>query len=153
MAPIDFGPRMKELLRVRGLSQIALADAIGTTGATMSRIVAGKAGLTVRMAHKIAAQTGVRSAWLLTGELPMMEGQDLSAVARESYLSGWRDAIASIEQRLKELGTLVPGLSPEISRRGSLSALGAAKQHRLELEARGLARPQGAPPRPRRKRA
>ena len=152
MIGIEFGPRMRTLLRTRGLSQVALAQAIGTTGATISRIVSGKAGLTVGMARRIAATTGVRSAWLLTGELPMVEGQDLNAVARESYLAGWRDAVSSIEQRLKELSALAPGMAPEVSRRGSLSALAAAKRHHQELEARGLVRPPAAPP-ARRKRA
>src|SRR3990172_7163599 len=95
------GQRVAEALRSRDLNQSQLAAKVGTSGATISRVIAGKLGLSVKLAEQIAAITEVRAGWLLTGELPMRRGQDLNAVAEASYLAGWRDAIASATLHLR----------------------------------------------------
>ena len=147
------GQRVAEALQARKLNQSQLAATVGTSTTTISRVISGKTGLSVELAEQVAATTGVRAGWLLTGELPMRPGQDLAAVAEASYLAGWRDAIAGVEQNLKVLAKQRPKESSAISRRGSLSALAAAKRHHQELEARGLVRPPAASPARPRKRA
>ena len=147
------GQRVAEAIRVQGLNQSQLAAKAGTSGATISRVIAGKLGLSVELAGRIAAVTDVRAGWLLTGELPMRRGQDLNAVAEASYLKGWRDAVASAEQQLKRMAEQGPGGISGVSFRGSSSRLAAAKRHLQELEARGLAGPRAAPLVPRQKRS
>jgi len=146
------GQRVDEAIRAQRLNQSQLAALTGTSGATISRVIAGKLGLSVELAERIAAVTGVRAGWLLTGELPMRQGQDLNAVAEASYLKGWRDAVASAEQQLKGMAEQGPGGISGVSPRASSSRLAAAKRHLQELEARGLVRAHVVPPAPRRKR-
>jgi transcriptional regulator with XRE-family HTH domain len=133
MAYNEVSTRMQHLLRAREVTQSDLADGIGTTPATVSRIAAGKAGLTVEMAHRIAAETGVRAGWLLTGELPMYAGQDMGAIAREGYLAGWRDAVAAMEQRLYEVAGGAPAGDRPTKRPSPTSALADAKRNHQEL--------------------
>ena len=147
------GRRLRELLASGGLSQSEIAEAVRTTGATISRIIGGKSGLTVGMAERIAAVTGVRAGWLLTGEIPMYPNQDLGNITREAYLAGWRDAVSAMRNRMDEIATGAPSGKAESTRRGSVSALDAAKRHRRELEERGLVHPPAAPAARRRKRA
>jgi transcriptional regulator with XRE-family HTH domain len=138
MAANDVSIRMQQLLRAHGVTQSALAAAIGTTPATISRIAAGKAGLTVEMAHRLATKTGVRAGWLLTGELPMYAGQDMGAIAREGYLAGWRDAVAAMEQRLYEVAGGAPTGDQPAKRPSSASALADAKRNNQELARLGV---------------
>ncbi len=153
MVAITIGQRVAEAVRAKGLNQSQLAVKVGTSGATISRVIADKLGLSVELAEQIARITGVRAGWLLTGELPMRRGQDLNAVAEASYLAGWQDAFASAEQQLRALAKQGPKGAAEVTPRGSLSRLAAAKRHLQELEARGLVRPRAAPPVHHRKRA
>src|SRR3990172_7842770 len=148
------GKRVGEALRTRQLNQSQLATKVGTSGATISRVIAGKLGLSVELAEQIAGITGVGAGWRLIGELTMRRGQDLNAVAEASYLAGWQDAIANAGQQLREMAKQGPKGSSEVSPpRGSPARLAAAKRHLQELEARGLVRPRAAPPARRRKRA
>lgn len=152
MAFNNVSTRMQQLLRARGVTQSDLAGVIGTTPATVSRIAAGKAGLTVDMAHRIAGQTGVRAGWLLTGELPMYAGQDTGAIAREGYLAGWRDAVAAMEQRLHEVAGGIPAGHGPATRPSSASALADAKRDHQELAKLGVLRAPAAR-RPRRRKS
>ncbi|TFH40084.1 MAG: XRE family transcriptional regulator [Lysobacterales bacterium] len=153
LVAITIGQRVGEALQAKGLNQSQLAAKVRTSGATISRVIAGKLGLSVELAEQIAGITGVRAGWLLTGELPMRPGQDLAAVAEASYRAGWQDAIASVERDLKVLARQGSKQSPAVSPRGSAAALAAAKRHREELEALGLVHPPAVPPAHRRKRA
>ena len=130
--------RLQHLLRTRGITQSTMASAIGTTPATVSRIAAGKAGLTVDMAERMGAETSVRAGWLLTGELPMYAGQDIGAIAREGYLAGWRDAVAAMEQRLPEVAGGVPAGDRPATRPSQSSALADAKRNHQELARSGV---------------
>jgi transcriptional regulator with XRE-family HTH domain len=143
--------RLSQIVRSQGLSQADLAADLGTTTATVSRILSGKQGLTLATAEKLAARMEVRAAWLLTGELPVRPDQSRSEAGEAAYMAGWHAAVTAMGQRLNELiespeaaGTTSPG---------SPSSLGAAKRHRRELEARGLAHPPAAQPKRRKKRA
>jgi transcriptional regulator with XRE-family HTH domain len=138
MAFNDVSNRLQQLLRSRGATQSEFASTIGTTPATVSRIAAGKAGLTVEMAHRIAAKTGVRAGWLLTGELPMYAGQDMGAIARAGYLAGWRDAVAAMEQRLYEVAAGAPAGDRPAKRPSATSALADAKRNHQELAKLGV---------------
>lgn len=143
------GQRVAEAQRTRSLNQSQLAAKVGTSGATISRVIAGKLGLSVELAEQVAAITGVRAGWLLTGELPMRRGQDLNAVAEASYLAGWRDAIANATQQLREMPVQGPKGSSDIRPVKSLSGLAAAKRH---LEKRGVTHSRVVPRARRRKR-
>lgn len=148
----DVSSRLQHLLRTRGITQSTMASAIGTTPATVSRIAAGKAGLTVDMAERIAAETSARAGWLLTGELPMYAGQDMGAIAREGYRAGWRDAVAAMEQRLQDVAGAVPAGSAPATRPSRASALADAKRNHQELAKLGVLRTPAAG-RPRRRKS
>jgi transcriptional regulator with XRE-family HTH domain len=136
--------RLSELLRRAGLTQAQLATEIGTTAASISRITAGKQGLTVEMATKVAEVTGVRVSWLLTGELPIRAdavGQDIS---RAAYEAGWRAALQAVLRQVGELEADASGPPAKAPTRPSrVAAVDAAQRHRAELERKGLAKTTG----------
>jgi transcriptional regulator with XRE-family HTH domain len=142
--PETAGSRLAELLRRGGLTQAQLADETGTTAASVSRIVAGKQGLTVEMATMVAEVTGVRVSWLLTGELPIYPdavGQDIS---RAAYEAGWRAALRAVLRQVGDLEAEASGPPAKApSRPSRLAAVDAAQRHRAELEQGGLAKKTG----------
>jgi len=138
------GSRLADLLRRAGLTQAQLAIGVGTTAASVSRITAGKQGLTVEIATRVAEVTGVRVSWLLTGELPMYPDAVRQDISRAAYEAGWRAALQAV---LRQVGDLEPGnASPAAiapSRPSRVAAVDAAQRHRAELEQRGLAKKTG----------
>ena len=54
MAKLTPGERVAHWRRLRGIKQIDLANAIGTTPSTLSRIESGDIGLSVKAAERIA---------------------------------------------------------------------------------------------------
>jgi transcriptional regulator with XRE-family HTH domain len=147
------GRRLAQALRFQGLNQSQIAERIGVASPTISRLIAGKQALTQVMAVKLAAQTGVRVCWLLTGELPVYPDHEKRAAVEEAFAAGWQAALASVEQQVRKWSVQGPKESSAVSPRESAAALAAAKRHRQELEALGLVHRPTAPAVPRRKRA
>lgn len=83
------GRRLAQALRAQGLNQSQIAGRIGVASPTISRLIAGKQALTQEMATKLAAQTGVRVCWLLTGALPVYPDHDKRAAVEEAFAAGW----------------------------------------------------------------
>ncbi len=91
------GNRLHRVLVDRKINQAQLARAVGTTQAAISRIVTGKQALTAELALKIGHYTGVRAAWLLTGELPVRPDHTASESLVEAYQAGWNDAVSALQ--------------------------------------------------------
>ena len=151
MGRFTAGIRVQRLLEVRGINQSALAELVESTPATISRIVSNKTGLSVRLANEMASKTGVRAGWLLTGELPMFPGQDIGAVARDSYMAGWRDAVSATMSHLRKFASAPPSSEDAPNLPEPPAGLGAARRNRRELEEMGRVPSQGAG-RPRRQK-
>lgn len=146
------GNRLMHVLRSRGINQSRLAEQAGTTAATISRIISGKLGLTVKLAERISQVTGFRAGWLLTGEPPTASNEKLAATIRSTYLAGWRDAMAAVNLALTGVEEPLPDQSA-LSSPEPPASLDAVKRHRQELVDLGRVEPLGRPPVRRRKPA
>jgi len=132
------GDQLAELLRMLDLSQSQLADDIGTTAASVSRIVSGKQALTLGMAELIASRTGARVGWLMTGELPVFPNQARDDMNKAAYQAGWRAAMQAV---LSDVTALRDSVKPAKGKRAATSpsaTVAAARRHRAELAQRGL---------------
>lgn len=147
------GRRLAQALRSRELNQSQIAELIGVASPTISRLLAGRQSMTQEMAEKLAAQTGVRVCWLLTGELPVYPNHGKSAAIEEAFAAGWQAALASMAQQVRIWFVQGPTTTAEVSSYDSAAALAGAKRHRQELEALGLLHRPAVPAVPRRKRA
>ncbi len=137
------GDQLAELLRMLDISQSQLADEIGTTAASVSRIVSGKQALTLGMAELIASRTGARVGWLMTGELPVFPNQARDDMNKAAYQAGWRAAMQAVLSDVTALRDSVKPAKP--AGRGRKAAptspsatVAAARRHRAELAQRGL---------------
>jgi ribosome-binding protein aMBF1 (putative translation factor) len=62
----QFRDRMARLMKERGVTQVELAEAIGTKDPNISRILSGQEGVTLDRAERIAVALGVDVAEMLT---------------------------------------------------------------------------------------
>ncbi len=135
------GDQLAELLRMLDISQSQLADDIGTTAASVSRIVSGKQALTLGMAELIASRTGARVGWLMTGELPVFPNQARDDMNKAAYQAGWRAAMQAVLTDVTALRDSVKPGGPGKAKRAATSpsaTVAAARRHRAELAQRGL---------------
>lgn len=80
--------RVKQIRRSYGMTQQEFADALGVTGATVSRIESGQRSLTSQMIKAICREFDIKEHWLLTGE-----GDDEPRISRRVELSRWVDQV------------------------------------------------------------
>jgi transcriptional regulator with XRE-family HTH domain len=148
------GEQLAELLRMLDMSQSQLAEEIGTTAASVSRIVSGKQALTLGMAELIAERTGARVGWLMTGELPVFPNQARDDMNKAAYQAGWRAAMQAVLSDVTALRDTVKPAKPRRGKRATSpsATVAAARRHRAELAQRGLLGRRARPGR-RRKRA
>ncbi len=133
------GDQLAELLRMLDISQSQLADDIGTTAASVSRIVSGKQALTLGMAELIASRTGARVGWLMTGELPVFPNQARDDMNKAAYQAGWRAAMQAVLSDVTALrDTVKPGKPGKRAATSPSATVAAARRHRAELAQRGL---------------
>ena len=148
----ETGDRLAQVLSARRITQSRLAELVATTPATISRILAGKLGLTTQLAERISDKTGFRAGWLLTGDLPAAKDETMAQTLRATYLAGWRDAMTAVSAALETVGE--PAVERPMTKGRQLSAsLAAAKQRRQELVALGRVGPPNARPARRQKPA
>ena len=94
--------RIKTLLNALGWKQAELARALDIESSTVSRLTSGAMPLSKGMAAQIAAATGARTEWLLTGDGDMF-APDISAY--EAALSaGASRFVAGLFDRYMALG-------------------------------------------------
>lgn len=74
------GGRLRALAEAAGLTQAALADGLAIDQTGVSRLYAGKVGMTVQVAERAADMVGTTPEWLLFGD---RAGDDAIRMARE----------------------------------------------------------------------
>ncbi len=90
------GARLAQAVRYSATTQTELARKAGVKQSALSRIICGKQALSVELALAIAAVTGVRAGWLLTGELPMRPGESMEETLGDAYQAGWDAALETL---------------------------------------------------------
>jgi transcriptional regulator with XRE-family HTH domain len=75
---IEKGQLLKEFFKEKGITQQEAADALGILQTNVSSLLLGKRNFGRKMAEKWSQAFGIRVNWLITGEGPMFEGQEIS---------------------------------------------------------------------------
>jgi transcriptional regulator with XRE-family HTH domain len=99
--------RLAGLLAASEQSQVVVAEAVGLTGPTLSRLAAGLIAITVETGQLLANHFGVRAGWLVYGE------GDPHPDVKSAYLSGRRDALRQVEGTVRIMGAL--SVTPDAS--------------------------------------
>lgn len=74
---MEFRDRLKEALRISGKTRTQLAEDLDVTPTAISNWFTGKTeGMRAQTATRFEAATGIRAAWIVTGEGPMMVSDD-----------------------------------------------------------------------------
>lgn len=96
--------RLKALLKSIGMKQTELARELGVADSAISALASGARPISKGMAAQIAAATGARVEWLLTGDGDMFdESGDVSAY-EAARAAGASRFVASIFDRYMALG-------------------------------------------------
>src|SRR5205809_56085 len=93
---MDFGEHLAEVRKAQGLSQLALADAVGTSQSAISQLEAGERNPSYEMIRELAKALKVTAAYLIGAEVEELSPEE------EAHFREYRGLSKQAKQDLKD---------------------------------------------------